>query len=448
LEQLNLTIQEKLVLKILIKKISIAVAYISVWEIILGFGGDLISFGSLKLRALLAVLNVVLLVIGVVVGSTKVKLPYLVLSSISLIVFINLLWTLYGLEIGNEFAIDDGGGSLLSILSCLSVIVTVLDTRLSKATVFNLLQLPLLIFFSTLSFLWTTQPISGINLPQIMRLYTSVEIIGGGGDLGRYYFPSTIILPLSAFIFAVYSQKFGMLKFYMYLALYILSVFTVGSRGVAIGTLSIVFTAFIIKVFALQKKPIYLMIFLSPLLIAVVFLSPFGSENLKSTRFFEPKAEESQIASNNTRFEQAPLLLESFFVEPIMGRGFGYYISGFLRSSKQPYLYELYFLNFLMKTGILGSFLYCSALMAILIAPFVSKFRYRSSVKVLYFVAFITTIIQGASNPLLDRPSGLLLLFGPWLTIELLRRLSADFIVIQNSKGSQRQSPFTTQVMI
>jgi hypothetical protein len=274
-----------------------------------------------------------------------------------------------------------------------------------------------------------------------------VNIIGGGGELGRYYFPSTVLLPLSAFIFTIYSPKFSVLKFYSYITLYIISVLTVGSRGVALGVLSIITAAFIIRIFSLHNRPINLMIFLSPLLVVTLILSPVISESLKSTRFFEANAEHSQLASDDLRFKQAPLLLESFLEEPILGRGSGYYINGFLRSNSQPYLYELYFLTLLMKTGILGSFLYFCALMAILITPFASKFSYLLSVKILYAIAFITTILQGSSNPFLDRPCGLLLLFGPWLAIELLRKLPVDSAIIRKPSRSQSRSQFTTQVM-
>ena len=434
-------------MKNFVKKISVAFAYISVWEIILGFGGDLISFGPIKIRAFLAVFNVFLLIVNIVIGSAKIKIHYLVLSSVILIASVNFLWTFYGLEMNNEFAIADGGGSLLSILSCLSIIISVLNIQSSKDTLFNLLQLPLLIFFSALSLLWITQPIHHIDLSLLLEPYTAVTIIGGGGDLGRYYFPSTVLLPLSAFIFAIYSPKFSVLKFYSYITLYIISVLAVGSRGVALGALSIIAVAFIIRILSLQNRPANLMIFLSPLLVATLILSPILAESLRSTRFFEPNAEYSQLASDDTRFQQAPLLLESFLEEPILGRGSGYYIDGFLRSNNQPYLYELYFLTLLMKTGILGSFLYFSALMAILITPFVSKFSYLLSVKILYVIAFVTTILQGSSNPFLDRPCGLLLLFGPWLAIELLRKLPVDYSIIRKPIRSKSQSQFTTQIM-
>jgi O-Antigen ligase len=446
---LNLLTLEELTLKNLVQKISIAFAYVSVWEIILGLGGDLISLGPIKIRAVLAIFNIVLLVVGISAGSIRIRLPYLVLSSAILIAFVNFTWTLYGLELGNEFAIADGGGSLLSILSCLSLLIIVLNARLSKTAMFNLLQLPLLILFSVISLLWITQPIHGIDskaLSQMIAPYTSLEIFGGGGDLGRYALPSAVMLPLSAFIFTIYAQKYSAIKFYIYTTLYIVSVLAIGSRGIAIGTLSIISTAFIIRVFTLRKSPSKLAIFLSPVLIATLVLSPIVFESLKSTRFFEPNAQQNLAASDDTRFEQASIMFESFLEEPILGGGFGHYVDRYYRNPTKLYLYELYFVAFLMKTGILGSFLYLSALLALLMVPFAKQFQYRPSVKTLYFIAYITTLIQGATNPFLDRPCGLLLLFGPWLTIELMTKLPTESILVRKFKEPKIRSALTTQI--
>jgi O-Antigen ligase len=448
-EKLNLITLKELSLNNLVQRISIAFAYISVWEIILGLGGDLISLGPIKIRAVLAILNIVLLVVGISTGSIIIRLPYLVLSSAILIAFVNFTWTLYGLELGNEFAIADGGGSLLSILSCLSLIIIVLNARLSKAAIFNLLQLPMLILFSAMSLLWVTQPIYGINtetLSQIIAPYTSLEISGGGGDLGRYGLPSAVMLPLSAFIFTIYCQRYSAIKFYIYMTFYIVSVLAIGARGTAIGALSIVSTAFIIRVFTLRKNPSNLAIFLSPVLIAAIVLSPIILESLKSTRFFEPNAQQSLAASDDVRFEQAPIMFESFLEKPILGGGFGYYVNRYYRNPTKLYLYELYFIAFLMKTGILGSLLYLLALIALLMVPFAKRFQYRPSVKILYFIAYITTLIQGATNPFLDRPCGLLLLFGPWLTIELMTKLPTESILVRKFKEPKIRSALTTQI--
>jgi hypothetical protein len=445
-KKLNLLTLEELTLNNLVQRISIVFAYISVWEVILGLGGDLISFGPIKIRAFLAIFNIVLLVVGISIGSIRARLPVLVLSSAALIAFVNLAWTLYGLELGNEFAIADGGGSLISILSCLSLLIIVLNARLSKAAIFNLLQLPFLILFSVISLLWVTQPIHGIDsraLSQMIAPYTSLEIFGGGGDLGRYALPSAVMLPLSAFIFTIYSQKYSAIKFYMYMVFYIVSVLAIGSRGIAIGTLSIISTAFIIRVFTLRKNPSNLAIFLSPVLVVTIVLSPIIFESLKSTRFFEANAQQNLAASDDTRFEQASIMFESFLDEPILGGGFGYYVDKYYRNPTKLYLYELYFIAFLMKTGILGSLLYFSALTALLMVPFAKKFQYRPSIKFLYFIAYITTLIQGATNPFLDRPCGLILLFGPWLSIELIAKLPTEFILVKQFKETKIKPALT-----
>jgi O-Antigen ligase len=425
----------------LLKSISSLIAWLSIWEIILGFNGDIISLGPIKIRALLAVLNIFLLILSLSMGASKIRVPKLIVASFLLMSLFGSLWTSYGILRGNEFAVADGQGLIFSI-SILAITNAVLDSQLNRSTLTRLFQIPLFILFSLISILWLSKPLLGVDTDSIVTILngiTSIQIIGANNELGRFYFLNTTLLSLSVFIFSIDSIRYSTVKFYFYMILYAISILAIGSRAIGLSCIALMILAFIFKIFKMRKKPTQLIFFLLPLIVLTVFTSPLIAENIKGTRFFNDNASQAFDASDEVRSEQALFLLDEFYTEPILGKGSGYYIKDYQRSESYEFSYELFFLALLMKTGILGLAVYLSSICCLLLGIRRQNFEYQPRIKILYIVIFITTLIEAASNPFLDRQVGLLLLFGPWLIIELFSRISPNILLRERTKfhGSQ-----------
>jgi hypothetical protein len=83
---------------------------------------------------------------------------------------------------------------------------------------------------------------------------------------------------------------------------------------------------------------LFLLLFTSPEIFGVI-----------SDRMFSLKNE----LSGSVRVEQSISLLNSWYENPVLGRGFGSH-ADFVRSEKAPYSYEMVFFAMLMKQGLLG----------------------------------------------------------------------------------------------
>lgn len=411
--------------------LSYFIAALSIWEIVLGFNGDLISLGSIKIRLLLAFLNCIF---GATqfffINKIKVTNSDLYFSiSILLISFIGLIWTSLGIIIfNNTYALADGQG-LIAAISFLGIYFSIFRKDISEKTLNYVFQTPLILLFSFISILWLLQLLIGLDSKIVLDFinrYSSSTFIGANNELGRFFFLNTILLPLSVFIFSIRSQKLSSFEFWLYLVFYSISILAVGSRGIAISCLIILIPVCILKIIRnCMKYGNIKSIFKSLIpILALIFLlnSSFGEALLSGSRFFDSNATATFSESDDLRYKQFVYLINGFFEAPFLGHGFGYFISSFLRSYDSPFSYELFFVALLAKIGIIGFLIYLLALTLLLFSMY-ARARSISNLSALFaFLSFMTTIFQAATNPFLDKQVGLLLLVGPYMYLSLLSK--------------------------
>ena len=146
-------------------KISAAVSIVTIWEIVLGFNGDLLTAGSLKLRSILALLSSFFgLVLLLSVKKKKpLKSDLLFYASASLLFLIGFTWTSIGIVVfNNKYAMQDGQGLVASI-SFLGIYFSLSTQKLSSRDLNLIFQLPMIILFSSISLLWLLQSFANFD---------------------------------------------------------------------------------------------------------------------------------------------------------------------------------------------------------------------------------------------------------------------------------------------
>lgn len=409
--------------------ISLFLAVLSIWEIILGFNGDLLVFGNIKIRALFAFLNFIsgILYLFFIKRIIRDSSDLNFYRSIILMSLIGFAWTSMGIIIfNNKYALADGQG-LIASCSFLGIYFSLSRIPLSLKRLNFAFQTPLIILFALISILWLLQ-LSGnfdskIVLDFINR-YSSATFIGAGNELGRFFFLNTILLPFSAFIFSIQSHKLSDLKFWIFTTFYFVSMLAVGSRGIAISCILILFPTFISR-FVITKlkgnilKAIFKITLPTILLITFVSLG-FGESILGGSRFFDNSSSTTFDESDSVRYEQFIYLASSFFESPLWGQGFGYFNPNYLRSYDNPFSYELFFVALLVKIGIIGFLIYSCSLFLLFLSLISQARTISRSTKTFALISLMTTIFQASTNPFLDKQVGLLLLFGPFIYISCL----------------------------
>jgi len=113
-------------------------------------------------------------------------------------------------------------------------------------------------------------------------------------------------------------------------------------------------------------------------------------------------------ASDVERVEQSTALLAQFGSHPLLGSGFGSYVSNSIRGTDAPFSYELFFYALLMKLGILGVFTLLLVLGLALKVALARKLAARRSDKFAVWLAFTTGLwFAGATNPMVTNFAGM-----------------------------------------
>ncbi|WP_371807228.1 O-antigen ligase family protein [Vibrio parahaemolyticus] len=110
--------------------------------------------------------------------------------------------------------------------------------------------------------------------------------------------------------------------------------------------------------------------------------------NIIATRF-------NDTHSLDIKMIQSQKLLTEFYKTPILGKGSGSYVPGYVRDERQKYQYENQIISSLMQFGIIG-------LTFLLILPFGIFFRLLSTNLLSSYVlsgVFLLFILSGFSNP-------------------------------------------------
>lgn len=421
----------------MLKKIVFFFAVLSIWELILGLNGGIISVGGLKIRQILLLINLVLFLINNFYYSKRsvAKLDKVIIISMFTIFLIGILWTAYGiLFFSNKFALTEGI-SFVSVIHIYFIYSACCGLKINQKSLFCIFQLPLLMLFSIISFFWLSGLAFNIDNSWIFEMFNdpggSQIILGAENSSGRFYFQNTVLLLLSSFIFTIESKRMSILYYYLYLFLYAISMLAIGSRGIAIGCSILLLLSFSARNIRLlsSKKILTLFISVSFLSVLIIFISPLVSDFVYSSRFFDSNVS-SLSDSDITRFEQFNFLFHEFEQQPILGHGLGYYVSGYIRSESNPYAYELFFVALLMKIGILGSLLFIVSLLILFIPILYGKNKFTFLTKTSYIIIMTSIVFMVSTNPVLITPVGFLLLFSPWFYLKLRQQSISEETLI------------------
>lgn len=122
----------------------------------------------------------------------------------------------------------------------------------------------------------------------------------------------------------------------------------------------------------------------------------------------------SQESSTGLRFLQAESLWSKFIQSPLIGHGLGS-AADVVRSSEQPWAYELSYLALLMNVGVIGFIVYAAAVLWIIVKGI--KISRKDSAFAKLFVplvsALCTFLIMNATNPYLGKFDYLWVIFLP-----------------------------------
>jgi hypothetical protein len=104
--------------------------------------------------------------------------------------------------------------------------------------------------------------------------------------------------------------------------------------------------------YSLRKR----FVFASALILALVAIFGFSQEAVVWTQeAFETRYQSRAVdVSDEIRKEQTAALMDAWHESPVIGGGFGYYTKDYIRSERAPYIYEVQWLSFLIKLGLLG----------------------------------------------------------------------------------------------
>lgn len=135
------------------------------------------------------------------------------------------------------------------------------------------------------------------------------------------------------------------------------------------------------------------------LLLSTVAVGPLSE-------LLEKRFSESYIkTADDVRHEQVVSLLEKWSESPVLGEGFGASAS-ILRSDEKPYQYEIWWLSFWMKTGVLGV---VSFLILLLLPITLLNVGYSKESKYILFIYYIFILSSFTNQYMPSSISGLML---------------------------------------
>jgi hypothetical protein len=166
-------------------------------------------------------------------------------------------------------------------------------------------------------------------------------------NLKRVQLPNYIVIPFVVY-FIFYSDELNIhfphyIK-YLFILFSLFVIFLTFSRFIWAATLVFIITALLCK-----RRIFILLLILLGFLILFYYEHSFLTGVIQS-RFFSKAVE----LSDNIRTLQFDSLINSFYDHYLIGNGIGSYARDYVRGEKYPYSYELQWISFLMKFGVIG----------------------------------------------------------------------------------------------
>lgn len=376
-----------------------------------------------------------------------------------------LLWTIALCAIAVGYSVEGAGqnveyafreGQVYFLWPMIYVLLLVLITTAGDLIFICRVAILASIYISLYGVLYALQSFSVIPQLEIIN-FLALGDIQGVGIHGNYVqvlisglnslpflFPFAVSLIYVSYRFSIW--RIGRVWLWLSLVVQLVLILLSGRRALWLLVVATPVVLYLVAIFARYSKLInrkYLghAFGLIIILIAVglglsMFKFGFHFGNVFDIFFNAFKFSGSNDESNLIRSEQFNALIAGWKTAPIIGHGFGTYVSSDIRSLTNPWSYELYYIALLYHTGIVGVMIYGIAIIW-LIKRAVSIMR--TDPEAGWFVlpvlmGLIGMLIATATNPYLDRFDGIWAIFFLAATINCMQwRRNKALATIQNA---------------
>jgi hypothetical protein len=331
----------------------LTISYISVV-----FFGLLLPSGSIfkiNIKYVLFIILVILLFTYLFIENIHVK--YSFISSLSFTIAFLLIWSLIFIINGFDDYLSLSGELkdfivtiLLVYISYVIILKNIIDIDIIVKTIIYamllLIMLHIILVALMIIFGLSFESTFGV-IKEIFNVYIMTFDISD--QFKRAQLPNDIIIPFGLYIVLFSKElniKLSPIIKYLFIMASLIVLFLTFSRFIWIVTLIFIITSLIYK-----RR--YIVLILLPML--VVYLLSFQAKDMFTAgiiqaRFFSEAAE----SSDNTRAAQFESLMTTFYNHYLIGNGIGSYARDCIRSDRFPFSYEMQWIAFLMKFGLIG----------------------------------------------------------------------------------------------
>ncbi|WP_436512581.1 O-antigen ligase family protein [Clostridium thermobutyricum] len=340
-----------------IKNVNKILLIILIIEILIGGSGKIfnipIRIGILGIALILTIINIL---------KYKYKIPKNLLLSISCLWVYSIMWVVIGILKGNNFkyALED----ITNFFCIIYIVIILIFTEYKKNNfikIINILKVCMIILSIITIALFIGSYIGnyiGINVGGELEKFNNATnygvITGGiyGMKFARVYFINGIFMQVALPFFIYDILNKNRLKDYIFTIIILLGIFSSSTRGYWLGAVVVLFLMILLNKKEKRIKIIKL-IFITVIICSPIFTTDFFKIQVLGritsiTNF-------STDASNDIRRIQINYMGEEIKENPILGSGFGSNLNKYTEATGlDGRRFEVYYLELVYKTGILG----------------------------------------------------------------------------------------------
>ena len=403
---------------------------LSVCELVLGVGGHLFEFtDTVSIRVVLFAI-ILLLGVGHVVAKGYLKLGTLssLLALIGVLTF--LQGSVVGLIHGNQakYILGDANAYLFPLYGIVAFHFA-REHHWSLQTIICLVVAAVTLLAAAIDLAFLGFRLGyidynhAIHLTQVLNSTFRFALIINYPEqiyfINELFILATILIVLALSVMALSTGlRVGMT---LILCTLLLALVASRSRGMQLGFVAGFLLAGLLMSRMLTKERLYSSLAVLLILTTVIVGSTYHKSQLRILRSFDMTE-----PSNKDRFGDAPVLWEKFKEHPLWGNGFGTTIEGVVKSTENPYSFELVPLEVLMKLGVLGPIMWFAFLArmglemkrAIARAP---ETLLEKSVLIGSAGGFCAFLVAGMTNPYFNSSIGMGMMIFFALVVDLIQ---------------------------
>ena len=329
--------------------------YLMVIEIFLGGSGKI---NNIPLRMLIMIFMFGFASIKIIKG---VEIPKGLIISLIILFGYSFIWIIIGVVKGNvlKFAIDDITNFIALIY--IPILLIVHEKKRVFINIIKILKISMLILSSITTILFILSYIlihNNIDFIAVLEKFnndTNYGLITGSlynFKFARLYFSNGLFMQFSLAFFIYDVLNYGRKRDYLNCLIILAGIFSSSTRGYWIGAAIVIFML-IILVNKIQRKKLFKIIMVclvisSPIMFTKTFKTEVIDRIVSITNF-------SEDPSNKIRTIQINSMLTEIEKQPLIGAGFGADLVEYqAKTGLSGRFFELYYLELIYKTGILG----------------------------------------------------------------------------------------------